>query len=190
MKKSSFNNIKADAADDIITRMCIVAKVQNRNQLSKVLNIAPNVIAGWISRNNVPYKWIHFIADKFDSSFDFIKKGYTLDADEIAKEAELDKSEEPIKYSYIKKPIKHVYIAMPRAYDADDTEPKTPNNAIINSAIAIGENNSAITQINQNDITNTPKFKEFLELFKAYGNDAALDGFIKKLEALKEILEN
>ncbi|MGH1601058.1 hypothetical protein [Campylobacter majalis] len=59
-------------------------------------------------------------------------------------------------------------------------------------AIAIGSQNIAINGDNnalnhQNDITNTPKFKEFLELFTKYGNDATLDGFIKKLNALKEI---
>ena len=128
-KKSSLANIKADSANDIITRMCIVANVQNRNQLSKILDIAPNVIAGWITRNNVPYKWIHYVADKFDSSFDFIKQGYTLDADEIAKDAELDMSEEPRKYPYIKKPIKTVYIAMPQAYDAEEIESDKKSNS-------------------------------------------------------------
>ena len=119
-KRSSLNNINAHSAEDIITRMCIVAKVKNRNQLAKILDIAPNVIAGWLIRNSVPYRWIHFIADKFDSSFDFIQKGYTLDADEIAKGAELDDSEDPVKYSYIRKPIKKVYIAMPQAYDTPE----------------------------------------------------------------------
>ncbi|CAD7289560.1 hypothetical protein LMG7974_01637 [Campylobacter majalis] len=62
-------------------------------------------------------------------------------------------------------------------------------------AVAIGSQNIAINGDNnalnhQNDITNTPKFKEFLELFTKYGNDATLDYFIKKLKALKEILEN
>lgn len=121
-KKSSLSNIKAYTAEDIITRMCIVAKVANRNQLAKVLDVAPNVIAGWITRDSVPYKWIHFIADKFDSSFDFIQKGYTLDADEIVKGALLDDSENPIKYPYIDKPIKKVYISMPKAYDTENED--------------------------------------------------------------------
>nr|DAO49609.1 MAG TPA: Repressor protein CI [Caudoviricetes sp.] len=126
-KKSSLNNIQASTAEDIITRMCVAAKVANRNQLAKVLDIAPNVIAGWITRGSVPYKWVHFIADKFDSSFDFIQKGYTLDADEITKDAVLDDSENPIKYPHIHKPIKKVYIAMPQAYDALDDGVESDN---------------------------------------------------------------
>lgn len=58
-------------------------------------------------------------------------------------------------------------------------------------AIAIGNQNIAINGDNntlnhQNDITNTPKFKEFLELFKAYGNEKALNDFITKLNNIKE----
>ncbi|MDL0089922.1 helix-turn-helix domain-containing protein [Campylobacter gastrosuis] len=63
-----------------------------------------------------------------------------------------------------------------------------------NSAVAIGSQNIAINGDNntlnhQNDITNTPKFKEFLELFKSYGNEKALNDFITKLNNIKEALD-
>ncbi|MGP1484877.1 MAG: helix-turn-helix domain-containing protein [Campylobacter sp.] len=65
----------------------------------------------------------------------------------------------------------------------------------LTGAVVIGQNNIAISgngnQITtqKHDILNTPKFREFIELFKLYGNDAALDSFIAKLKALKKALD-
>ncbi|QKG29214.1 helix-turn-helix domain-containing protein [Campylobacter sp. RM16187] len=66
---------------------------------------------------------------------------------------------------------------------------------LMGSSINIGSGNIAVSG-SGNQIagykttkTSSPKFKEFLDLYERYGNEVILDGFIKKLNALKEISE-
>ena len=64
------------------------------------------------------------------------------------------------------------------------------------AAVAVGQNNIAVSGNNnqigsfENNRLNTPEFQEFKELFKKYGNQNLLNGFIKRLKEIKGLSEN
>ncbi|OPA77225.1 hypothetical protein BFG04_03780 [Campylobacter pinnipediorum subsp. pinnipediorum] len=72
-------------------------------------------------------------------------------------------------------------------------ENKIPDKYSFIISTNIGNNNISISG-NDNKIATTDnysdKFKEFLNLYEKYGNDAVLESFIKKLKTIKEISED
>lgn len=165
---SSLRNIKSSAYD-IVNRMCVVAKAKGKNALARKLNIKVETINKWIATDKVPFKYMYQVADTFNSSFDFVELGFFYEPDEVLKDAELMEWESEYKYSYIKKPIKKVYIATP--FISDDGYIFEVNNALDDDNLLH----------NDEKVPNTPKFKEFIELFNAYGSDEMLEIFIKIL---------
>ena len=82
--------------------MCVVAKVKGKNGLAQKLKIKTTTIENWINSNKVPRKWMYYMADTFDSSFDFIELGFFFEPGEVLKDAQLMEWEKEYKYSYIK----------------------------------------------------------------------------------------
>ncbi len=193
-KPSSLRNLKSSATD-IVCRMCVVAKVKGKNGLAQKLKIKTTTIENWINSNKVPRKWMYYVADTFDSSFDFIELGFFFEPGEVLKDAQLMEWEKEYKYSYIKKPIKVVYIAVPFiSQDGHIFEEDVLDDS--DTAVAVGQHNIAVSGNNnqigsfENNRLNTPEFQEFKELFKKYGNQNLLNGFIKRLKEIKGLSEN
>lgn len=197
-KPSSLRNLKQDARE-IVDRMCLVAGVKTMQGLAKKMSLKISTVEYWIAKNHVPVKYIHYIADVFDSSFDFLELGLFFDPDEVLKNFEENGYEEEYKYSYIKKPVKIVYLSLPFD-DKEDLDNIVPidNTGII----TIGSHNVAVNGSNNNvsgngDFIGEPKksklqsekFKEFLELFDKYGNDSILDKFIDDFKKIKNFIE-
>lgn len=191
---SSLRNIKSSAYD-IVNRMCVVAKAKGKNTLARKLNVKVETINKWIATDKVPFKYMYQVADTFNSSFDFIELGFFYEPDEVLKDAELMEWEKEYKYSYIKKPIKNVYIAVP-FIDPDGYifEKEALNDS--DTAITVGQNNIAISGSNnkigdyRSQRLNTERYKEFEKLYEEYGNETILNTFIEKLKKIKEFSKN
>lgn len=191
-KPSSLRNLKDEQdAKDIVCRMCVVAKVKDKKGLAKKLGIKLKTIDNWILTNKVPFKHIYNVADKFDGSFDFIELGFFFEPDDILRDAELEDYKDIIKFPYIKKPIKPIYILSPYAYGEFD--PRDNQESEIEQYVAIENMNSGNVSIKGDNNTikndNKEKFHQIIETLKDMGMEEAnqaLKIFLSTLEHLKD----